>query len=465
MFSKLALRNVRRSFRDYGVYLLTLTFGVCLFYTFNSIDGQGVMVYLAQSQNPMAQLIQTILDIFSVFVAVVLACLILYANTFLIRRRKRELGTYLLLGLSQRQVSGLLVLETLVIGLISLAAGLLWGTGFGAFKAIGGPKPLDSLDVSELKGQYVEAEVYLIYDWYAYTERTNTSTNRSTVTEKEYIIPVGDAEYMGLAVDAGYISAADDLLDASYELLTGASQTPGESFTVRGTILPMSGESLDFYHQVVGYDDWTAEEQQMFLPLVLKADYLGSMDQSGTWLLTAGAGVALFAAVWMLAGALTGRYQKRIRAYCKASESPEAMLEQLETFYQSTEPVNGVRTGRWMMFETGGKTTVLDAENVAWAYMRTVQHRTNGIPTGKTHGLVVRTRDKKMYEISMKKQDMVYETLDAVQRAMPHVVVGYTARLEQIYNTRLEDFVRLPYDEALRAELFGTQTAAEPYDS
>ena len=324
---------------------------------------------------------------------------------------------------------------------------------------------MDSLDVSELKGQYVEAEVYLIYDWYAYTERTNTSTNRSTVTEKEYIIPVGDAEYMGLAVDAGYISTADDLLDASYELLTGASQTPGESFTVRGTILPMSGESLDFYHQVVGYDDWTAEEQQMFLPLVLKADYLGSMDQSGTWLLTAGAGVALFAAVWMLAGALTGRYQKRIRAYCKASESPEAMLEQLETFYQSTEPVNGVRAGRWMMFETRGKTTVLDAENVAWAYMRTVQHRTNGIPTGKTHGLVVRTRDKKMYEISMKKQDMVYETLDAVQRAMPHVVVGYTARLEQIYNTRLEDFVRLPYDEALRAELFGTQAAAEPYDS
>ena len=127
MFSKLALRNVRRSFRDYGVYLLTLTFGVCLFYTFNSIDGQGVMVYLAQSQNPMAQMIQTILDIFSVFVAVVLACLILYANTFLIRRRKRELGIYLLLGLSQRQVSGLLVLETLVIGLISLAAGLLLG--------------------------------------------------------------------------------------------------------------------------------------------------------------------------------------------------------------------------------------------------------------------------------------------------------------------------------------------------
>ena len=127
MFCKLALRNVRRSFRDYGVYLLTLTFGVCLFYTFSSLDGQGAMIYLTQSQNPMAQVIQSCIDVFSVFVAVVLACLILYADRFLMRRRKRELGTYLLLGLSQGQVSLLLVLETGLIGAASLALGLLLG--------------------------------------------------------------------------------------------------------------------------------------------------------------------------------------------------------------------------------------------------------------------------------------------------------------------------------------------------
>ena len=127
MFSKLALRNVRRSFRDYGVYLLTLTFGVGLFYTFNSLDGQGAMVYLAQNGNPIVDAIMMLMDIFSVFVAVVLACLILYANRFLLRRRKRELGTYLLLGLSQGQVSRLLFLETGFIGLISLAAGLALG--------------------------------------------------------------------------------------------------------------------------------------------------------------------------------------------------------------------------------------------------------------------------------------------------------------------------------------------------
>ena len=127
MFSKLALRNVRRSFRDYGVYLLTLTFGVCLFYTFNSLDGQGAMVYLAKNGNPIVEAIMMIMDIFSVFVAAVLASLILYADRFLLRRRKRELGTYLLLGLSQGQVSRLLFLETGLVGLISLAAGLALG--------------------------------------------------------------------------------------------------------------------------------------------------------------------------------------------------------------------------------------------------------------------------------------------------------------------------------------------------
>ena len=69
MFSKLAVGNVRRSFRDYGVYLLTLTFGVCLFYTFNSLDGQGAMIYLEQVKSPAVEAIQILIDVFSVFVA------------------------------------------------------------------------------------------------------------------------------------------------------------------------------------------------------------------------------------------------------------------------------------------------------------------------------------------------------------------------------------------------------------
>ena len=127
MFCKLALRNVTRSLKDYAVYFLTLTFGVCIFYIFNSLESQWCMQMLARSSHYIVDTILVFMDVFSVFVSVVLACLILYANTFLMKRRKRELATYFLLGLPTGKVSLLLVLETLLIGLLSLAAGLLLG--------------------------------------------------------------------------------------------------------------------------------------------------------------------------------------------------------------------------------------------------------------------------------------------------------------------------------------------------
>ncbi len=127
MSCKLAFRNVRRSIRDYAVYFLTLTFGVCLFYVFSALDGQSVMQFLAKNNNPNVEAIFVLVGVFSAFVAVVLAGLILYANQFLMKRRKRELGTYALLGMPTGRVARLLVMETLFIGLAALLSGIALG--------------------------------------------------------------------------------------------------------------------------------------------------------------------------------------------------------------------------------------------------------------------------------------------------------------------------------------------------
>ena len=142
MFSKLALKNVTRSLRDYSVYFLTLTFGVCIFYVFNSLDSQWVMESLRGSTGTndttrqALDMILTLIDIFSVFVSVILAFLILYANNFMVKRRKKELGTYLLLGLSQGRVAALLFAETALIGLISLGVGLVLGIFLSQFLSV-----------------------------------------------------------------------------------------------------------------------------------------------------------------------------------------------------------------------------------------------------------------------------------------------------------------------------------------
>ena len=142
MFSKLALKNVTRSVRDYSVYFLTLMFGVCIFYVFNSLDSQWVMESLRGSSGTndttrqALDMILTLIDIFSVFVSVILAFLILYANNFMVKRRKKELGTYLLLGLSQGRVAALLFAETALIGLISLGVGLVLGIFLSQFLSV-----------------------------------------------------------------------------------------------------------------------------------------------------------------------------------------------------------------------------------------------------------------------------------------------------------------------------------------
>lgn len=140
MFSKLAWKNVRRSVKDYGVWFLTIAFGVCLFYVFNALENQSVLRFLAQNPKVnVVEAIQRLIGILSVFVWAVLAFLILYASGFLIRRRKSELGTYLLLGMERWQVARLLLVETVCIGVLALAAGLALGVlaawGLSAFTA------------------------------------------------------------------------------------------------------------------------------------------------------------------------------------------------------------------------------------------------------------------------------------------------------------------------------------------
>lgn len=123
---KLALKNVRKSLKDYAIYFLTLSFAVCIFYAFNSIGAQSKILN-SSNNGEIVKAIGQVIGYISVFVSVVLGCLIIYANNFLIKRRKRELGLYMSLGMGKRKISTILVLEELIIGIFSLICGLIGG--------------------------------------------------------------------------------------------------------------------------------------------------------------------------------------------------------------------------------------------------------------------------------------------------------------------------------------------------
>lgn len=127
MYFKLAFKNIKKSYKNYVIYFLTLIFGICIFYTFNSIESQSVMMELNEQKQSAFMMAEQLMGYFSVFIAFVLGFLIVYANNYLIKRRKKEFGIYMTLGMENGSLSKMIFLETLFIGAISLGIGLVLG--------------------------------------------------------------------------------------------------------------------------------------------------------------------------------------------------------------------------------------------------------------------------------------------------------------------------------------------------
>ena len=104
MLLKLSLRNIKRSFKDYTIYFMTLILGVAIFYLFNSIESQTVMLNVSSSTREIIGMMVNILSGVSVLVSFILGFLIVYASRFLMKRRNKEFGIYMTLGMGKRQI-------------------------------------------------------------------------------------------------------------------------------------------------------------------------------------------------------------------------------------------------------------------------------------------------------------------------------------------------------------------------
>lgn len=127
MLFKLSVQNLKKSMRDYAIYFFTLILGVAIFYVFNSLEKQTIMLKTSSADYEIIELMNSVMSGISVFVAFVLGCLIVYASNFLMKRRKKEFGIYMLLGMEKGKIARILMIETIFIGLISLGAGLTLG--------------------------------------------------------------------------------------------------------------------------------------------------------------------------------------------------------------------------------------------------------------------------------------------------------------------------------------------------
>lgn len=125
MINKLAFRNMKRSARDYLVYIFTMTLVTALMYSFNSLFFQNDLgAYFSLEE---ADIMAVMIGLCTVFIVLIVAWLIGYMVRFMLEKRSTEFGIYLLLGMKKKTVSRLYIRENILLGCASFLLGCLVG--------------------------------------------------------------------------------------------------------------------------------------------------------------------------------------------------------------------------------------------------------------------------------------------------------------------------------------------------
>lgn len=333
-----------------------------------------------------------------------------------------------------------------------ILGGIILMTQMDNIKMILAPaEELDTLYADEImESMKVKVEVGVIMDYYAYTEEDGR------VIEKEYIIPVGTDEYMGLVLGKSYLDRADRNLDATWDYMDGDDQALDriETFTVTGRVVSMSGESKKFYNEFVNELGWEPEEEELFIPyMVMTGSAAGGFTGNFIFLGIVAALIIIFG-IYLLVRGITGGALKGIKKYCEATGNAEAAMQRLERFYAQTQPVEGIRISpEFIMVQTSSSVMVNDASKILWVYQHIVRHYTNGIPSGKTYSIMIWMTDGTKMDIPMKGKKKAEKALDYIGRCLPYIFFGFDDQIQAAYNQNRQGLIQAVTER--RAQLMG----------
>ena len=123
MFFKLAVRNVKRQFTNYLIYFMTVAFTVALLFAVNNVLYSNALLLLLNGESDL----RTILTWMVALVGLVVAFVLSYATSFMLKLRRREFGTYLTLGMQRGDILRIFLFKTLLICGAALGSGLVLG--------------------------------------------------------------------------------------------------------------------------------------------------------------------------------------------------------------------------------------------------------------------------------------------------------------------------------------------------
>ena len=160
MLSKLALRNVKRSSRDYIIYLITITIAFSLMFAMNLVSWSDAIVEIYDTMNDSFKNVVIFINVIVVFV---ICFLINYTTRFMFSKRSKEFGTYMLLGIKKKKISKLFLLENILFGIIALILSIPIGFVFSQFISLFLVKVMELPQAIFIEFNFMSVVLLLLY--------------------------------------------------------------------------------------------------------------------------------------------------------------------------------------------------------------------------------------------------------------------------------------------------------------
>ncbi len=217
---------------------------------------------------------------------------------------------------------------------------------------------------------------------------------------------------------------------------------------VTGNINNMKGEIKQFYYewfQDSGYlgDNLSIEEIEKYaLPYILEVDYVGWFHYGTVSVFILLGAIFFVCLAIILIRVFSGAYISKVKRFVK--KHPEISVDEIDLDYERGVEIESSRVGKAYTYVfKGSKANILKNDEIIWAYLKRITHKTNGIKTGVTYEVLIATKDKKPHDIPMDSEDGVYAVLEELSKHNPHIVLGYSDELKKMYKKDYDAFLEL----------------------
>ncbi len=313
------------------------------------------------------------------------------------------------------------------------------------FSMLNGDKNLDELSHTDLYNTIATNEIYAVYDCFAEYETSNGKLY------DYYVIPYGEEgdSYIGVRVDEEKAAELDSICDDTWAYLMGESDTLDHTVMVTGNVRPMDGDELYYYEDWFKDMDFSSDEiNEYAVKYVLVDDrFADDISPLRLYLMSAGAVLIFLIGIFTLIKACAGGYLKNIKKdFAQLGTYAE---NQIVSDYENAYVLSkNIRIGRLFTYNVGQAAPRAHLNsNIAWLYQHRTKHYTNGLYTGSNYSIVFYPANGSgtvadSFDIKKKDSDRI---LEYYANNFPHIVVGYSDELRDLYHRDRNAFLALRY--------------------